>query len=351
MMRRNQGECDLYDICIVGDGIASAILADQLGQRNTCSVAWVKTPGSPSLETQNCCGETISVLPMFPVAGASLTSQLWLGDDSGLRSNVLDISYAEELKSSSAFHRSLSGKDSQAVLTWKLFGCKQDAPLPLEVKRKISRHYENGFATSVRYGFQGGISPYVRYVQQASLAPVAGPVTHLDLDRRRIRLATGRDIQFKALVWTKPLPLLLKHLGLGHGIDFHGLPTRFIICSTRVPIPENQLVYDCNQQSPIYRVFSPLENILVIQTSIHAATIAAASVSAAASRLLGIPECIVEKDIHVSLAYPLEFSPDEARHNIRSTLRDHGVFLFGRYATWEYLDLHELDWGVIDEVN
>ena len=48
--------------------------------------------------------------------------------------------------------------------------------------------------------------------------------------------------------------------------------------------------------------------------------------------------------------YPLQIHPEEFRTSCEDSLRARGVFLFGRHGLWEYRDLHELRWSVVDDV-
>jgi hypothetical protein len=148
------------------------------------------------------------------------------------------------------------------------------------------------------------------------------------------------------------MPAFLPLTGIDTGATFVAGDARFAVFHVPEAMSENVLTYDPDLTSPVYRLFAPVARIVVAQLSKtndcwedvpHVASYLRRTQSwHGPSTLLSaftLPGC-----------YPLQIHPEEFRTTCEQMLREKGVFLFGRHGLWEYRDLHELRWSVLDDV-
>jgi len=111
----------------------------------------------------------------------------------------------------------------------------------------------------------------------------------------------------------------------------------------------NKIIYDYDLNSDILRAFSATDNIIVTQLpGYKKGKIKIVDVSQRLCELVPtLKELKFEQELHLSMSYPIEAITDS--HTLESIhlLNDNSVLTFGRFGSWEYLDLHELNWESI----
>jgi len=306
-------------------------------------------PGNTTLEVCEYAGQRFNYLPVFPVARTALARRL--AAQNRCRSDLfLQVRYVREQHS--ACTDEVLYRTRQIILTKKLFGLSADDPIPSELQAKIARQYALHRPLPPRLGFIEGLSPYHQRADESPVRWLEGTVAKVDFQAHRLVLASGSTISFQRLVSTIPLPRLLRLVGAGDGtLRCVAESARFVMFSSTELLAVNQLTYDCEETSPLYRVFTPTDRIIVAQaTHGTASTVDAIAASVReVLRLDSIPVFIAER--RIDPAYPLAIEPSGGLLKLQAELARNGILLFGRFGCWEYKDLHELNWELVDDLD
>lgn len=341
------------DVLILGQGYTALLLATLLDRRGVTSLT-VSTSTTDQLLV-DIKGRTLSALPVFPVRGSWLTSVLGLDNGSLIipefRGNPGVPAASPRAGSFSEFSQAHSGPRGW-TLGRKLFGLElMDRPLS-ELQQKVARHYPDGQAVDQRIGFVGGLSPYWTCVQRSNASHhVRGPAEEVDLPGRRI-VARGLSVKYAVMVATVPFLKLARLVGPSVQARTVGAPTRFVYFISTSPVTPNRLVYDLALHSPVYRVFAPTSDVVAVQTSFDGLGTAPKLIAQRAEGLMNLNEgtLVPTEERRPLMPYPLDLEPEAARAAVLENAGRRRVIPFGRMALWRYLDLHELDWSILDDI-
>lgn len=221
-----------------------------------------------------------------------------------------------------------------------------------QVQSKINRHYISNKGNT-RMGYVNGLSLF-KYAVEKLQPQVLGysGIEKIDLEAKELH-TSQHIISFEQLISTiPPLHYLLAHCQLPpHDHDTESAAAYFKFFSYDGGFAENQIIYDCDLQSEILRLFSVNDTLLMAQIRGDAyGQVATEKIQARVQQL--IPEIKglqFARELYSRMGYPLELV-DQPPQSVQSlaTLKKHGIIPpLGRFGNWEYSDLHELDWASI----
>ena len=344
--------------CILGFGYASLVAYHKLLFKNEKNeILILKNDNLSNLFTLEHEGLRFSPLPIYPV----LSSEL---HNSALFKNLpsakpIAVSFSElknfELKEFEVTEGSLAnfmitrqGIDHNLCLGLKQWGPNMFTNSFSQVKSKIARHYlsSNG---NIRIGFYESKSLY-EHATNVLRPNVFGyqNIVNIDLEKKEINL---KDvvIGFDKLISTIPLHHLIDLCGLtqDHSSAYAG--ALFYFFQYDSGLDENQMIYDCNFNSVISRIFSINDTFLMAQIGGDKfGKIDMADVKQSIRKLApGIVNLKFAKELYLPMAYPLESIIGQKTLQSIEILKSNNIVPFGRFGNWEYADLHELDWSSI----
>lgn len=237
-------------------------------------------------------------------------------------------------------------------LSLKQFGIERFNEPLLEVRGKRERHYGAAVAarTLPRAGFLDGCSPY-RLVRDAFRdLQRAGDVEHViaeRLDGRSKLIVAPCGIRaYDMMIVTCDVNEFCSLLGTS-GVSTPSAPASFVLYSVAgVDLEPNILVYDHRAESGVFRAFSSRPDRVVVQRSLAQSDSSIDERSAIAA-LVGCSAASLEPVCTLVLptAYPTDPISDDDLRRLEDISEAYNALLFGRYAEWRYVDLHELDWS------
>lgn len=301
----------------------------------------------------------LNCIPVFPKSGSKLVDKLNLyefaeeftpikasfadQDESFLPSEILKDSYYE--------FASANLKRFSGVLSYKLFGQEIfNSELPL-ARLKIERHYGNSTGPEVRIGFNNGCSIFTHYMNAINAESfTSDEIISIDIEAHIIETRSEK-IRYDLALSTVPLPRLFSLTGINDSVKFFAKGTKFMLFELKYEQPEdNILVYDCSVKSPIYRIFIPQKKAAIVQLANNASERDEEEVSRRLHELLPATSSIrMLKTITMKECYPLSPGPDTIAEEFQ-ILNRHGLFPFGRFGQWDYVDFHELDWETMNGI-
>jgi hypothetical protein len=242
------------------------------------------------------------------------------------------------------------GSQFRLVLAHKHLGPQVfDNPFP-EVQRKVIAHYPNGFQVSAKLGFVDGVSPYLAYIEQLSPAVVIAKTINAINLRDKCIVTDSLRISYERLISTVSLVDFLRLAKLPSDFQMFAGGAKFLVLRSDASVRPNQLVYDCDDKSPIYRAFVPRENIISVHVARSHWYDPVETVARRLQQLIDLKEIPIPITSLTSEAcYPLGVSDYSLKANLCAQLQQAGVTLHGRFAEWEYQDLDELKWERIGE--
>lgn len=346
------------DICILGGGPTALILAGLLKEQKKDFLLITKKMEGALLRL-DINSQVFNPIPVFPVLNSYVYNRLKLADLC-THNDILSYGYSV-LEKPDSFSLGSSGSaaatlyqvngEKAVVLSRKQFGeIVMTEPLH-RLQQKVSKHYSLNGQKFSRLGFSNGISAYLTYI--ANQYPF--PVIHDDIIaiKPEVNLVETESakIHYRYLIPTIPLPELLVLAKLDKDLFFTSTGAQFYVFETETNSIPNKIIYDCNINSCIYRVFIPHKNFISVQLARDYWNVESSSVASRVKKLLATDILLNYKNkIELLDCYPLDVQPMEIYKSISMGLREMGIYLFGRSSQWDYLDLHELQWEMIDEL-
>ena len=198
-------------------------------------------------------------------------------------------------------------------------------------------------------GFSAGISSYLRYVERTpNLLVVNEAVLAVDVENRRVT-TNSHQVTYDRLISTLPLLDFLALASIKTSLTTLSEGAQMVVASTRQLRRQNQLIYDCDSTSPVHPAFIPVDNIVLAQVAREHWEKDVTVITARVQELFDFDDQpVAVKRLTLPSCYPLALSDSALRDKIISDLKRSGVTMFGRLAQWEYLDLEELDWEIIE---
>lgn len=331
-----------------------------LRQRGVSTLIVTETPHG-LVRPDRAAGVSFSPVPIFPVRESKLTRMMTLETsahapvvtksyvgDSGkpVKHHCTPGAYAESLVAAGDKER------RHLVLSLKLFGQRIFTDGLPELRSKVARQYRTGQLRAARLGYTHGLSPYSRFLQSTPLGErVIGRVVCVDLDSREVTAGNSR-VAYHLLVSCIPMPDLLSSLcGVEPQLSFESEGAQFYLLRADAKLVPNSLVYDCDIDSPVYRAFAPNEKLVITQIAKPRWGVDPRVVCERIGSLLRLqrpPRFL--RSYSLARCYPLGASSAGHKEQVAEDLARCDVLLFGRFGRWEYKDLHELDWSIIDDI-
>lgn len=345
--------------CLLGYGYTSFIAYHKLLQKNHHDeILIVQDERANPIFTLEHQDFDFSPLPIFPVEESELyNSDLFKGipKQKPIRvqfSELLNFDYAAfntKEGSLAAFMVKEQGIDKNLCLGAKQWGEKMFVDAFSQVQSKIKRHYISPKGNT-RIGYIEGKSLF-KYAIDAlnpNIFKHAG-VLRIDINTNEVHTKT-HIIRFEKLISTIPLHYLLKtcNLPFEHETTYAG--AYFCFFKYDKGFEANQVVYDCDFNSDVIRIFSIKDNFLLVQLNGDKhGTIPISKIKARVQELApDIVSLEFARELYVPMCYPLELVTDSNTIDSIEKLKENDVVTLGRFGNWEYSDLHELDWSSID---
>jgi len=342
--------------CLLGIGYTSIIASHLLKQQGIDSiVVGLSTDKAVfDLQLSNC---AISPIPIFPVKDSPLYKALNLRES--FPESIVDVSYSEmkncKVSDYNIQHGSLAEfiyKDPSALkafgLSLKQWGSSILAKPFSEVQNKIKRHYQSGNNNS-RVGYLNGFTLYYHFMQNSDPDILhCNSIEKIDY-KNKILFTDSFEIHFKKLVSSIPIKHLFSNCGINISTPLIFEGSYFFYFNHSSEFTENKILYDCDLTSNILRVFSATNNLLVVQLpTFKKGKIEIVDVEKRLKEIIpNLAGLKFEKELYVSMSYPLESISDSFTLESIHTLKENSVLPFGRFGNWEYSDLHELNWESI----
>lgn len=351
------------DTCILGNG-PTARICSSLIETSHILISNQNNLGSLSQTTIG--NSNINLIPIFPVYNSFLYNELWKNDckkedflSYSEQGNILVEFGSIQMLVNNANTKSYVaqclnnkqdvGTKKNIILAYKLFG---KIIFEMELNRllaKVKKHY-NGTKTSNRIGYINNLSPYYEKVKNIKINNyVFDEIKNIDTGRKIVYTKTFK-FEYDRLISTINLRDFLPKVGFSDNLDLISSPAHFCLIKTNIILPINLVIYDVEIQSPIYRLFTISKNFIIIQLAFGCQNIESTILLTALHKLLGhILKIQFEYRYTIKDAYPICTSSDTLLQEHKSELESNNIHLIGRYAEWEYLDLHELDYSKLYE--
>jgi len=342
------------DYCICGGGPAALLCAALLRQKGADTL--IVSPRKFGMLTPvQAGGQSVTPTPIFPWLDSTLFTDLLAGAldaPSVLRAHYWETIAREPERcpgrgSHAEFLRGFYDDPTRAtILAEKHLGAAIYVREMPEVRRKVSRHYPAKSAARQKAGYYDGLSPYYVFLRNAEIGPaVDQAVCRVAPDESLVTAGTV-EIRYRHLISTIPLWSFLGLAGMETELRSEAGGAQFVLMTSEEEAEPNLVVYDCDSGSAVYRVFTPLPRVLVVQVA-HAHWKADVSLTAnRVATLLRLKTApVVERVIEMPGCYPLGVSDEPLKEGLLRSLREKGIVSFGRFAEWRYADLDDLDWG------
>ena len=318
-----------------------------------------------SLSTLKIQGQEINAVPIFPVYQSPLYKDLW--KESGIKHDFLEyIYYGDIAREFSKIQPLVSNVNTNSyatrcyqksksihaqkniLLAYKLLGKVIFTNRLRRLNDKVTRHYGSNMPNA-RIGFINGLSAYYEKLRTIPGEVLSEDIKEIDIDKK-IVFTTQSEISYRLLISTLNLRGMMRKVRGAPDVQLISKPASFFVVKTSSPLEPHKVIYDLELESPIYRVFTIGLNIALVQLSIlHSMEVGDAKpIVDRLKQFLGQKLSVeFEHSYTIEDAYPLDSSSDMELNHFMSELEEKGVILLGRYAEWEYVDLHELDFSRI----
>lgn len=346
-------------ICIMGSGAVAHLCGKFLSAREK-DVLLLADSHYGMLSPTTLKGVSFNIIPVFPTQNSILNKTLGFFLGRGKKTSLTVRSFGTSSdyqyhhpRDSVLFHymnETFNSPQTILCLAEKHLGQRiffQECP---ELLKKIKRHYST-MSQVKRMGFRDGFSPYYNYIKDVDIPKMKTTIQKIDLENRVV-VTKECEIGYDYLISTIALDKLITLCNLLSDISLLGEGASFYVFETDENMETNSMVYDCDWHSPVYRVFTPRSNILIVQIAKEFWGIKPKDVAERVCRILDLktaPEFISVKT--VEKCYPLGISNVGEKADLFSFFKAHGVLPFGRFGSWEYKDLHELDWESLNDID
>lgn len=299
--------------------------------------------------------QPVNILPIFPVAGSALWNELKPGFTtySQLTLHKLNLNYStiQEKGDADSYCEYLTQHHEQPdiplTLSYKQFGDLIFHHPLHELRSKLNRNYKAGAPKFSKIGFNDGLSPYYLFLKRYFPFAVADQkVRHIDIFNKKV-YTDKQIIQYEKLICTLPYQSIFDCTHLNQTVTFLAGDARFVTFYSYKPLPDNNLWYDCNPHSSIYRIFAPHPNIITAQLARKSWAADKQDIRKEMEELLELNHKLhyLSTDTYKK-CYPLDVSDADKKKKLFDYLVEHDFYLSGRFGTWRYIDLHEVDYNI-----
>ena len=351
-----------FEICILGNG-PTARICSFLTKSPHILIGNQNNFGSLTKTTiNNIC---INLTPIFPVYDSNLYNELWKNNfekhdflnyseqgnilvefDSiqALISNASPQSYAVQCLK----EKQDVDTKKNIILAYKLFGKIIFERKLNKLLAKVKKHYD-GAKTNKRIGYINNLSLYYEKVANIKINNFfSDEVEKIDIERKVVYTKSS-EIIYNKLISTIDLRDFLIKTNYLNNINFISGVAHFCLIKTNTILPINLVIYDVEIKSPIYRLFTISDNFIMVQFAFGCQNIESFLLFLTLYKLLGqVFEIHCEYRYTLKDAYPICTSSDTLLQQYKSDLESNNIHLIGRYAEWEYLDLHELNYSKLN---
>lgn len=218
-----------------------------------------------------------------------------------------------------------------------------------ELRKKFENNYNlDGRAKSEKVGHKLGLSPYYYIVKKNLPSQIVNEeINQLNCDGPHLVETENHEIEASCLISTIPLPDFLEYFDDYHHLSFDSASGSFNVFSSKSPLVENSLLYDLDEDSPLYRVFVPHPHFAVAQV-VDSSVGGSCTCEYVEQFIESTSSLELMQNIRLENCYPLGVGSVHEKEIILRELEKKNVFTFGRYGQWEYRDLHELKWEKVD---
>lgn len=347
-----------HRVVVAGAGPTGLMVAHRLKQKQIKALVVGKGKNGMLMPVE-ISGKRVNIVPITPKRGSKLSAALDLAKWS--RNNLkftflnegmnLDILFSRASAKSFFRHANNTFGPRAAGLGYKLVGkptLKHRLPL---LEAKIDRAYILGQRNNELIGFNDGISAYLNFIEGISGEILHEPIGMVRVDLKRKILETDAgEVSYKTLVWTAPLPELLTKCGLEGAIKFISCGAAFDVYeSISGGLDENQVYYDCDPFSSIYRVFVPNNSTIVVQRSLGWEGTTGHEIHRLENIVPRAENVEYKFSKEYELAYPLGSEDGSmSMADLLGELERQDIIPFGRFGRWEYLDLDDHKWELVD---
>ena len=344
--------------CLLGYGYASLIAYHKLLKTNNHEdILILRNENSTPIFSIEHEGTRFSPLPIFPVEESELyNSDLF---DDVPKQKPISVSFSEltnfnykdhtiEQGSLASFMLSNQGIDQRLCLGLKQWGDSMLSKPFSQVQDKIKRHYISK-SGNTRIGYVNGKSIFKYAINKLNPEVLNfANLQKIDIEKKEVH-TNDSIIKYEKLVSTIPFHYLLDLCGLKHNHNTDYASAYFYFFKYKDGFDENQVVYDCDFNSDILRIFSIKDDFLLAQLrSDKQGQIPIEKIRKRVQELVpSIKELEFAQELFVPMSYPLELVTEPSTLESIDTLKENGVVPFGRFGEWGYSDLHELDWSTI----
>ena len=309
----------IYEVkyCLLGYGYASLIAYHKLLQRvGHDNIMILRNKGQKQIFTIEHEGFHFSPLPIFPVEESDLYNSNFFNGVP--KQDPISVSFSELLNfdytefhiskgSLASFMLSHNGIDQRLCLGLKQWGNSMLSTPLSQVESKIKRHYisKNG---NTRVGYLNGKSLFTYAIDK--LHPNVLDYSNLekiDVEKKKVH-TPSHIVNYEKLISTIPIHYLLQYCNLEYSHSTDYASAYFYFFKYKNGYKANQIIYDCDYDSDVLRLFSISDNFLLVQLrSDKKGIIQPQKVKTRVKELIPeISEVQFAQELFVPMCYPLE---------------------------------------------
>lgn len=344
--------------CILGYGYASLIAYHKILKNNDHDdVLILQSKEAKQIFTLEHQNFQFSPLPIFPVKESKLYNSDLFDDVAEQKpimvsfSKLKNFDYSTfKIKEGSLadFMVKAQGVDKNLCLGAKQWGEEMFTVPFSQVQSKIERHYVNPKGNT-RIGYINGKSLFKYAIDKLNPNVLNYlNIEYIDVKEKEVHL-NDSILHYEQLISTLPIHKLLKLCSLEYYHDTSYAGCKFHFFTHDGDFKENQMIYDCDYHSDIIRIFSISNNFLMVQLNSKKRNSVISNIEDRVQELApNISGLSHVRKLYVPMCYPTELILDKSTLDSIACLKKNDIIPFGRFGNWEYSDLHELDWSIID---